>query len=153
MAKERSNKGKILIQAWLGPSEIETLDSLADKFSCSRSSVVKMIIKNINIDFNIDFNNYPEILKNINNNPNVLNAIKQLLLEFKNLITWDANNIHNLLKTIVTNFNLKFSELAIPLRVIVTGKEQTPSIDKVLELIGKSQIVVRITKGVAMVDM
>lgn len=56
MAKERSNKGKILIQAWLGPSEIETLDSLADKFSCSRASVVKMIIKNINIDFNIDFN-------------------------------------------------------------------------------------------------
>ena len=103
-------------------------------------------------DFNLDFNNYPEILKNLNNNPNVLNAIKQLLLEFKNLIAWDANNIHNLLKTIVTNFNLKFGELAIPLRIIVTGKEQTPSIDKVLELIGKSQILSRITKGLAMVD-
>lgn len=102
-------------------------------------------------DFNIDFNNYPEILKNINNNPNILNAIKQLLLEFKTLIAWDANNIHNLLKNIVTNFNLKFSELAIPLRVIVTGKEQTPSIDKVLELIGKSQILARITKGLAII--
>lgn len=102
-------------------------------------------------DFNLDLSNYPEILKNINNNSNVLNAIKQLLLEFKNLTAWDANNIHNLLKTIVTKFNLKFGELAIPLRFIVTGKEQTPSIDKVLELIGKTKILDRITKGLAMV--
>lgn len=47
-------EGKILVQAYFDPKDIETLDALAEKFSCPRSSVLKMIVKNITIDFNIN---------------------------------------------------------------------------------------------------
>ena len=49
------NKEKmVLVQAWLNPPDVEILDALADKFACSRAAVLKMIIKNITIDFNIN---------------------------------------------------------------------------------------------------
>jgi glutamyl-tRNA synthetase len=35
-------------------------------------------------------------------------------------------------------------QLAMPLRRIVTGREQTPSIDAVLELLGRETVVLRL---------
>jgi hypothetical protein len=47
-------KDKTLVQAWFDKSEVETLDILAEKFSCSRAAILKIIVKNMNIDFNIN---------------------------------------------------------------------------------------------------
>ncbi len=88
-----------------------------------------------------------ENLKNITNNQQIIIGLNALLSELEKLESWDAINIHSILKTITTQFNLKFSELAVPLRIIITGKTQTPSIDQVLELIGKQQVLTRIAKG------
>ena len=101
----------------------------------------------------IDLNLFPEILQNIKNNQEIILALNDLLLKLRNLEFWDATNIHALLKTIAELFDLKFSELAIPLRIITTGKDKTPSIDKVLELIGKQNILARITKGIKMLTV
>ncbi len=38
---------------------------------------------------------------------------------------------------------LKMPKLAMPLRVLVTGEAQTPSIDAVLELIGRDEVLRR----------
>jgi glutamyl-tRNA synthetase len=86
-------------------------------------------------------------LDNLKNNQPIIDSLNTLLIELKNLIAWDAINIHAVLKTIAEKFNLKFSEIAIPLRIFTTGKSQTPSIDQVLELIGKQQVLTRVTKG------
>jgi len=101
----------------------------------------------------IDLNLFPEILQNIKNNQEIILALNDLLLKLTNLEFWDATNIHALLKTTAELFNLKFSELAIPLRIITTGKDKTPSIDKVLELIGKQKILARVTKGIKMLTV
>jgi len=50
----KDKEKKILIQAWFDPKDVETLDALAEKFSCSRAAILKMIVKNININFDIN---------------------------------------------------------------------------------------------------
>jgi glutamyl-tRNA synthetase len=40
-------------------------------------------------------------------------------------------------------------QIAVPLRVAVTGREQTPSIDAVLELIGREAVLDRLRKALA----
>jgi glutamyl-tRNA synthetase len=93
----------------------------------------------------------PDASKNIkailNNKPIIMDSLNKLLAEFDKLNDWDATNIHALLKNTAENCNIKFSEIAIPLRVITTGKTHTPSIDQVLVLIGKQQVLTRLTKG------
>ncbi len=96
----------------------------------------------------ININLFPEILINIKNNSNIILALRELLLEFNNL-DWHASHIHSALKFIAEKSKLQFSEIAVPLRLITTGKDKTPSIDKVLELIGKQTVLDRITKGIA----
>lgn len=95
----------------------------------------------------INLNLFPEILQNIKNNQKIMLGLQKLLTELKNLEFWDAANIYTILKSTAEISNLKFSELAIPLRIITTGKDKTPSIDKVLELIGKQKVLNRIING------
>ena len=41
---------------------------------------------------------------------------------------------------------LKMPQLAMPLRVMVSGEAQTPSIDATLELIGREEVLARMEK-------
>jgi glutamyl-tRNA synthetase len=41
---------------------------------------------------------------------------------------------------------LKMPQLAMPLRQIVTGRPQTPSIDAVLELLGRELVLARLAQ-------
>jgi glutamyl-tRNA synthetase len=54
-----------------------------------------------------------------------------------------------LLKQIVAESSLKLPQLAVPLRVAVTGRTQTPSIDAVLELIGRDVVLQRLEDALA----
>ena len=42
-------------------------------------------------------------------------------------------------------------QLAVPLRVAVTGRTQTPSIDAVLELVGRDAVLARVGAALARV--
>jgi glutamyl-tRNA synthetase len=44
----------------------------------------------------------------------------------------------------VTEFGLKFPKIAMPLRVMLTGIAQSPSIDQVMALLGKEETLARI---------
>lgn len=57
---------------------------------------------------------------------------------------WDATAISTLLKSFCTEEGIKMVELGIPLRVLVCGTRHTPSIDKVLALIGREAVLSRI---------
>jgi glutamyl-tRNA synthetase len=52
---------------------------------------------------------------------------------------WSHQAIHETLKSLAAAHNLKLPKIAMPLRVLVTGEAQTPSIDAVLELIGREE--------------
>jgi len=61
-------------------------------------------------------------------------------------IDWTREKISETLKGVVAAHKLKFPKLAMPLRVIVTGEAQTPSVDAVLELIGRDEVLARFDK-------
>jgi glutamyl-tRNA synthetase len=59
-------------------------------------------------------------------------------------VSWERAALNALIKQIVAELGVKMPQVAVPLRVAVTGQTQTPSIDAVLELIGREAARARI---------
>ena len=59
---------------------------------------------------------------------------------------WTKAELSALMKATLAEHGLKMPQLAMPLRLLVTGQLQTPSIDAVLELFGRDVVISRITK-------
>ncbi|MDA8092558.1 MAG: glutamate--tRNA ligase [Betaproteobacteria bacterium] len=59
-------------------------------------------------------------------------------------LEWTREAIHGALKQAADRHGLKLPKVAMPLRVLVTGEAQTPSIDAVLELLGREETLRRI---------
>jgi glutamyl-tRNA synthetase len=59
-------------------------------------------------------------------------------------VAWERAALNGVIKQIVADLKLKMPQVAVPLRVAVTGQTQTPSIDAVLELIGRDAVLARI---------
>ncbi len=57
---------------------------------------------------------------------------------------WEAEAIHEAINKTVADFGLKFPKIAMPLRVLLTGIAQSPSIDQVMALLGKAQVLARL---------
>ena len=57
---------------------------------------------------------------------------------------WDAASISAALKAVIGEFKVKMPQVAIPLRVLVCGRAQTPSIDAVLALFEKNIVLKRL---------
>jgi glutamyl-tRNA synthetase len=62
---------------------------------------------------------------------------------------WSRENISAALKSAAEKNGLKLGKVAMPLRVMVTGETQTPSIDATLELIGREEVARRIEAELA----
>jgi glutamyl-tRNA synthetase len=69
-----------------------------------------------------------------------------MLAERLTAVQWRQDAIAAVLKGVLADSGLKMPQLAMPLRLIVTGQLQTPAIDAVLEIIGRSRVLARITK-------
>lgn len=61
-------------------------------------------------------------------------------------IEWSRASISAAMKAVVAEHKLKFPQLAMPLRVMVTGEPQTPSVDATLELVGREQVLARMAR-------
>jgi glutamyl-tRNA synthetase len=59
---------------------------------------------------------------------------------------WERPAINEAIKEVVKSSGLKMPQLAMPLRRLVTGRTQTPSIDAVLELIGRETVLLRMAR-------
>jgi glutamyl-tRNA synthetase len=75
-------------------------------------------------------------------------ALEALRAEFRE-IPWTKADISAALKSAVTAHKLKMPKVAMPLRVMVTGETQTPSIDATLELIGRDEVIARMEQELA----
>ena len=60
---------------------------------------------------------------------------------------WNAAGISSTVKAVLASHSLKMPQLAPAIRVLVCGSAQTPSIDAVLELIERSEVVRRIRRA------
>ncbi|MBV8049464.1 MAG: glutamate--tRNA ligase [Paludibacterium sp.] len=59
------------------------------------------------------------------------------------LPSWSAEAIHELFKPFCQDEGIKMGQLGMPLRVLVCGTAQTPSVDAVLALMGKEEVLKR----------
>ncbi|MDO6385198.1 glutamate--tRNA ligase [Uliginosibacterium sp. 31-12] len=60
------------------------------------------------------------------------------------LVSWDKAALSALIKETCSELGLKMPQLAIPLRVKLLGVAQTPSIDAVLEVLGRERVLARL---------
>lgn len=73
--------------------------------------------------------------------------IKPVLLDFAlacKEIEWKKEALAMQIKQTLAQHNLKMPKLAMPLRLLVTGRLQTPSLDAVLELLGRETVLNRL---------
>ena len=59
---------------------------------------------------------------------------------------WTREKINATIKSVIAEHKLKLPKIAMPLRVMVTGEAQTPSIDATLELIGRDRVLERMSR-------
>jgi glutamyl-tRNA synthetase len=61
--------------------------------------------------------------------------------------TWDKASIAAAIKEVLAAQAIKMPQLAMPVRVLVMGTAQTPSLDSVLEICGREKVIARLAKA------
>jgi glutamyl-tRNA synthetase len=82
-------------------------------------------------------------------NLHITDAVIPALQEYTNAcktVEWNKVALSVVLKETLTKFSLKMPQLAMPLRLLLTGQLQTPSIDAVVELFGRDIVLSRLNK-------
>ncbi len=69
--------------------------------------------------------------------------LNELIHQLKNC-DWNAESIHHLINESVQKNSIKFPKLAMPLRVILTGSAQSPSINDVMFILGRDAVLTRL---------
>jgi glutamyl-tRNA synthetase len=62
---------------------------------------------------------------------------------------WERAALGEAIKEVAKSSGLKMPQIAMPLRRLVTGRTQTPSIDAVLELLGRETVLQRLTANLS----
>ena len=70
-----------------------------------------------------------------------------LLIQQLSQCAWEKASIAASIKEVLTQCALKMPQLAMPVRVLVMGTAQTPSLDAVLELCDREKVLARLAKG------
>ena len=77
-------------------------------------------------------------------------AVRPALAQFAERlrdVEWTKPALSAMMKEVLAAHGLKMPQLAMPLRLLVTGQLQTPAIDAVLELFGRDTVLARVNKG------
>jgi glutamyl-tRNA synthetase len=77
-------------------------------------------------------------------------AVRPALAQFAEkleTVEWSKAAISAAMKEVLAAHGLKMPQLAMPLRLLLTGQLQTPAIDAVLELFGRETVLTRVKKG------
>jgi glutamyl-tRNA synthetase len=78
-------------------------------------------------------------------------ALARLQVALAALPVWERSGLAAALKAELAAAGLKMPQLAVPLRVVLLGRPQSPSIDAVLELFGREVVLRRLAAGLAAV--
>ena len=74
-------------------------------------------------------------------------AVEDLQARLAALPQWTRDDIHAAFKAVLKHHGLKMPQLAMPVRLMVTGREHTPAVDAVLALIGRDATLQRLQAG------
>ena len=106
-----------------------------------RANHLTTLSKDILYIFEYQKPNAEDFEKHINDD--ALNLIKTFQASI-NDIDWTKEAIHNVMNEVVTRHAIKFPKLAMPLRVLLTGIAQSPSIDAVMAILGRDETLKRL---------
>ncbi|MDX2220897.1 MAG: glutamate--tRNA ligase [Burkholderiales bacterium] len=76
-------------------------------------------------------------------------AALQRLVESFPAVDWNSAAISSAIKSVVAEFKLKMPQIMMPLRVLLTGKAQSPSVDAVMLVMGKAECLSRLRASLA----
>ncbi len=82
----------------------------------------------------------------------VTDAVKPALIDYMqrcNSVEWNRQGLSLMLKDVLKVHQLKMPQLAMPLRLMLTGQLQTPSIDAVIALFDREEVIARLQKYLA----
>ena len=96
--------------------------------------------------FYIDLHPKAEILAQ-HLTPEALPALADFVAGIRE-VDWEAAAIGALIKTCIGKHGLKMPRLAMPLRVLLTGQAQTPSVDALLALFPRELVLKRLAAAV-----
>ena len=106
-----------------------------------RANHLTNLAKDIAYIFEVQKPNQQDFEKHIN--AEALELIKSFQASL-NKIDWTKEAIHNVMNDVVTLHAIKFPKLAMPLRVLLTGIAQSPSIDAVMAILGRDETMKRL---------
>ncbi len=72
-------------------------------------------------------------------------ALQELAEQFRD-VTWEREAIGAAIKMVIAKHGLKMPKLAMPLRVILMGQTQTPSVDAVVQLFSRETVLARMAQ-------
>jgi glutamyl-tRNA synthetase len=62
-------------------------------------------------------------------------------------VEWNKEALSAAIKQVLADHQLKMPQLAMPLRLLLTGQLQTPSVDVVLTVMGRETVISRLSQG------
>ena len=95
-----------------------------------------------------DFEAYDDKAVKKNFKPGVTEVLQTLLEAFTEVDEWQGEQLHQIVINTSEAMELKLGKVAQPLRVAVSGKAATPSIDKTLLLLGRDKTLSRIQRAI-----
>jgi glutamyl-tRNA synthetase len=121
-----------------------------DKYSKNVIELIRERCNSLN-DFSTEshyFYNKPEAFREEDKTKaikeNTLNLLSSLSERLSNLTEWKRDSIQEEIKAFVDEQEIGFAKIGIPLRLSLTGSLNSPSTDKVCELLGKEEVIERI---------
>tara|TARA_B110000483_G_scaffold241696_1_gene325399 strand:- start:1068 stop:1916 length:849 start_codon:yes stop_codon:yes gene_type:complete len=126
--KALSTSQKLLLNSSFGflKNKIKTFSDLLEQ------------IRFIRVDRPIDINDEKLNILVINNK----NLLKDLTPLLQN-VNWNRDELESLLLNFSSSHNIKFGELARPIRIILSGKSHTPSIIDMMTVLGREETLSR----------
>lgn len=93
-------------------------------------------------DYKFDEHSVEKYLKN-QNVKYIIEKIKSELLKIPDEI-FTNSNIEKIIRETASSLNIKAAEIIHPLRVLLTGKSESPGLFEVMELLGKNKVIARL---------
>jgi glutamyl-tRNA synthetase len=71
---------------------------------------------------------------------------------FDSIDTWSTTEIHDAMQQAGKDCGVKMGQVGMPLRLALTGSGQSPAIDQVSELLGKTVVIERLARAIAHIN-
>ena len=108
-----------------------------------RENNLNDFVKNIDYFFNKPFSN-DELMKKYFNEDS--GRLIKIFTDNITEIVWSDEGLNQYLKEFVKNNEIKFPQIAMPLRIILTGTDHTPSVGSIIFLLGLDEFKSRVKK-------